>query len=364
MRGGEVNTLSRYLVREFTRMLAFCWLGLAAAYLLVDFLGKLDNFLSSGAHGSSIALYLAASFPQALVLTGPLSALLAAVLAVEILARNRELIAMRACGIAPRTILAPLLAAAVILALGLVFFEETVAPVANREAARIWDSEASGTSRASFAAGRNWHRGQSSILSFHWASDSGKVIHGLMIYRLAPHFSLSERLDAREARYLGGGRWELKEGVIQRPAAGGAPEVQRFSRLVIHLAEEPKDFAAGQRRPQDMAALELYKFAARLRREGYDPSRFLVDMLAKPAFSFGAAVLVGLGLVFSLRGHRGGMAAAIGFGLLAAFLFWTSQALLVSLGRAGVLPWWLAPWGADIIAGLAAWRLWVSAAAV
>jgi lipopolysaccharide export system permease protein len=353
-----VNTLARYLIRELARVLALCWLGLAAAYLLVEFFGRLDNFLASEVPGATIALYLAASVPQALLLTGPLSALLAAVITTEILARNNELVAMRACAIPPRAVLAPPLAAALCLSLGLVAFGEFVAPPANREAARIWDTQVAGGPQPSFAAGRTWYRGEGSICSFRLASEDGKILNGLTIYRLAPDFYLSERLDARQARYLGRRRWELTDGLRQRSRPGGGLEVERFERLRLGLRERPEDVVAGQRNPQEMSSIELWQFAGRLSREGYDPSRFLAEMQAKLAFSLGTAVMVALGLVFSLRRHRGGMAAAIGFSLLAAFLFWATQATLVSLGRTGVLPWWLAPWGADAIFSLAALRLW------
>lgn len=360
-----MSTLSRYLVRELARTLLMCWLGLACTYLLVEFFGKLDNFLSSQVSGLSIAMYLAASIPQALLFTGPLSALIAAVISTELLARNNELVALRACGIPPRAVLAPLLAAALALSLVLVAFGEFVAPEANRTATRIWETEVCAGKLPSFAAGRMWYRGQGAIFAFRWASDDGSQLHGLTLYRLAPQrFYLSERLDARLARHLGQGRWELTGGLAQRSGPAGGFEVKPFQRLAIQIPERPEDFSNGQRRPQEMSSLELYRFAQMLTREGYDASRFLVDMAAKLTLSLAAAVLATLGVVFSLRRHRGGMAAAIGFSLLAAFLFWVIQAMFVSLGRTGVLPWWLAAGGADLIfSGAAVW-LWLSAAAV
>jgi lipopolysaccharide export system permease protein len=358
-----VSTLGRYLIRELARTLALCWLGLTAAYLLVEFFGKLDNFLAAHVSGPTTALYLALSLPQALLFTGPLSALLAAVVATEILARNNELTAMQACGVSPRAILAPPLAFALLLSLALIAFGEGVAPAANRAAARIWDTQVASGKLASFAAGRMWYRGEGTIYSYRWAAGDGSTLYGLTLYRLSPHFSLSERLDARQARHLGSGEWELREGLRLRPSQGGL-EVTPFDRLRLRLPDAPQDFVAGQRRPQEMSSLELLRFAGRLKREGYDASRFLVDMEAKLAFSLGTVVLVALGMAYSVRRHRGGMAAAIGFCLLAAFLFWVAQALLLSLGRTGVLPWWLAPWGTDILFGVAALRLWLSAAAV
>lgn len=358
-----MRVLGRYLVRELARTLLLCWAALAAAYLLVEFFGKLDNFLAAHVSGLTTALYLAASIPQALLFTGPLSALLAAVLSTEILVRNNEITAMRACGVSPRAIMGPPLTAALCLSLGLMAFGEFVAPAANRTATRIWDTQVAEGRLPSFAAGRMWYRGEGTIYSFRWAGEEGSLLHGLTLYRLSPRFYLSERLDAREARHLGKGRWELTQGLRQRPGPQGGLEVAPFERLVVQLPDTPKEFVSGQRRPQEMSALELYQFAGRLRREGYDASRFLVDMAAKLAFSLGTLVLVALGMAFSLRRHRGGMAAAIGFSLLAAFLFWVTQAMFVSLGRTGLVPWWLAPWGTDLLFGLAALKLWLRAAA-
>jgi lipopolysaccharide export system permease protein len=360
-----VRTLRAYIIRELARVLALSWPALAVTYLLVEFLGRLDNFLSGKATLFTVAFYLAASAPQALLVTGPMSALLAAVVCVELLARNNELIALRACGVAPRSLLVPALGVALCLSLALAAMGEFVAPPANRAASLVWAAEVSkGGKRPSFAAGRIWYRGEGTVYAFRWAADDGRLLHGLSLWRLSPHFALSERLDARSARHLQGGLWELEGGLLLRHGPEGGLSVEPFTKRLLTLHESPADFAAGQRRPEEMSSLELYQFARRLNHEGYDASRFLVEAQAKVAFCLGAAVLVALGLSFSLRRRRAGMALAVGFSLLAAFLFWVTQALFTSLGRTGALPWWLAPWGADALFSAAAWRLWLRTTAL
>ncbi|MFH0809494.1 MAG: LptF/LptG family permease [Pseudomonadota bacterium] len=353
-----MRTLSCYLVRELARTFLSCWLGLAAVFLVIEFLGKLDDLLSAHVAPATVALYLATGIPQALCLIAPLSALLATVVTVEMLARNNELMAMQALGIPPRALLLPGLAAAVAFTLALGCLSEVVAPLANRTAATIWDARVAGKPhRKGFAAARTWCRGEGAVYSFRWCEEDGRTFHGVTIYQLARDFGLSRRVDARRAHYLGGGLWDLTDGMVQRQATAGF-EVRPFLRLRLRLPEPPPDLADGQRPPEEMSALEMYRFATSLEREGYDASRFLVDVQSKLAFVIGAAVLAVLGLVFSLRGHPGGMAAAIGFAILAAFAFWVSQTFFASLGRTGILPWWLAPWVADAVFTLATVWLW------
>jgi lipopolysaccharide export system permease protein len=359
--GPKVRTLSRYLVRELGRIFAASWVALASLLVLVDFFGRIDNFLSEEVPLGQVALYVAASVPQALLQTGPMAALIAAIIGIQVLSRRGELVAMRACGVSPGRILLPPLIGAVVLSLALTALSELVVPTASATASRIWDREVSGR-QAKLAAGKVWYRGKRTIYSFRSISEDATRLQGVTLYLLAPRIELSSRVDARTARYTGG-RWVLQDALIQEPGEDGDLTVRKLPELALRLAERPADLAAGERKRQDMSAWELWRLARRMRAEGYEATRYLVDMLARLAFPLGAAVLGGLGLSFSLsltrRAGRQGMALGIGVGLLAAFLYWAGQAFLVSLGRTGVLPWWLAPWVADAVFAAAAGLIWL-----
>ncbi len=88
-----------------------------------------------------------------------------------------------------------------------------------------------------------------------------------------------------------------------------------------------------------MGFFELRDYARKLRSEGYDATRYEVDMHGKVAFSLVTVILVFIGISFSLREERGGgVSRSIGAAIVIGFSYWLVHAFSLSLGRAGTLP--------------------------
>ncbi len=114
-----------------------------------------------------------------------------------------------------------------------------------------------------------------------------------------------------------------------------------------------------QKDVDSMGYMELKRYIAKLRSEGYDATRYVVDLQGKIAFSFVSIILSVIGISFSLRSERsGGVAQGIGAGLVIGFSYWLVYAFGMSLGRSGTLPPIAAAWLANVLLGTASvWLL-------
>jgi lipopolysaccharide export system permease protein len=82
-------------------------------------------------------------------------------------------------------------------------------------------------------------------------------------------------------------------------------------------------------------------------------------MHAKLALPFGAFVMVVLGIPFALKtGRSSGVAMGIGAGVAIGFAYFIINAAVQSYGRSGVLPPFVAAWGANVIFVLSG--IWLS----
>jgi lipopolysaccharide export system permease protein len=120
------------------------------------------------------------------------------------------------------------------------------------------------------------------------------------------------------------------------------------------MPETPSDFRTIQKDADKMGFIELLNYIKKLQSEGYDATRYLVDLHGKIAISLVSILLVIIGICFSLRSERsGGVAQSIGAGVIIGFSYWLIFAFSLSLGRSATMPPLLSAWLANILFGIA-----------
>lgn len=106
--------LWRYLIHHFLKIMILCVLAFVAILLTMR-LDEIAHFAALGTPLSYILLFTFYQIPYILPIAIPISCLIAAFILVQRLSSTHELTAMRACGLACRDILMPLLCTALFL---------------------------------------------------------------------------------------------------------------------------------------------------------------------------------------------------------------------------------------------------------
>ena len=86
-----------------------------------------------------------------------------------------------------------------------------------------------------------------------------------------------------------------------------------------------------------------------MQQDGYDNTKYIVDMNLKLAFPFIILVMIVIGVPISIRVEKGGIPLAVSFGIGLCFLYMATLGLARSLGYANVFPPFLAAWVANVI---------------
>jgi len=172
---------------------------------------------------------------------------------------------------------------------------------------------------------------------------------GVTVYQLGKNFQLQKEQAAKELIYLDKS-WFLINGVQRKFYDNGRIEFLPFQQKPISLNKTPDDFKRSKPLYQEMSYSDLAHYVSRLKEEGYNPSKYLVDLHRKAAFPFSSFIMVVLAIPFSFReGIKTHFTTGIGVSLFIGMSYWIIFQIFLSLGYSGILPPWLAAWLSNIL---------------
>jgi len=126
-----VKILHKYVLKEHVGPLFFALTALTSILLLQYIAKRFGDLVGKGLPWSIIAEFLGLSVPLTVALSMPMAVLVATLYAFSRLASENEITAMKAGGISLRSVLAPVLVAAVGVTLFMVAFNDQILPRAN-----------------------------------------------------------------------------------------------------------------------------------------------------------------------------------------------------------------------------------------
>ena len=338
---------SKYLYREFFKLLILSLFAFIAIYMMVHFFGKVDNFIEAQVPRNVIIRYLLYLLPFIVVQMLPPAVLIAVIIMFSMMKKNNEIIALKACGIKLFDFVSPMLLLGLVISLSLFLFSESVVPYASSQANGLWRVYVEKKSdERSYGRDHIWYRSKNAIYWITRFDPRKKVMYGPTFYFFDPSFRLLKRIDGRIAVWSGTA-WEVMNGITLTMEKDGGYALTRFKKIYLKIPEKPRTFSKEERQPEEMGYWQLKRFAEKVRDEGYDASRYFVDLNIKLSFPFIVFIMVLLGAPIALLQKRGGTPVAIAAGVVACFLYLVVLGVSRSLGFAGVLPPVLSAWLAN-----------------
>jgi LPS export ABC transporter permease LptF/LPS export ABC transporter permease LptG len=345
-----------YLLQQF--FYYFC--VLLAAFVLIFDAFTLFDLLGDIARNHVPALTVLSYFrylvPLMVYQLAPLATLVATLVSLAILAKNNEVIALKASGISLYRLVLPLLLAGLLVSGGLFLLDDTFLPYANQRQDALRNEIKGRPAQTYFEPARQWIFGENSkIYNYELYDSDRQLFGGLNVFELDPAtFQMRRRIFATRATWEPSeNAWILTGGWVRDFGSDG--QVVRYepfkATTIAELTEPPGYFRREVRQSFQMNWRQLGEYIASLRQAGFDTARLSVQWHKKFAFPMIAAIIVFLGAPFAFlvgtRGAVGGLAVAVGIGVI----YWSSAALLEAMGSAGQLPPLLAAWGPDAIFG-------------
>ncbi len=339
-----------YLCKEFIRFFFLCLLLFLGLSLLIDFFDRFNTFVKHGAPFSAICRYFLFKLPLFVIQASPAATLAGALLSLGSLSRNRELLALKACGVSALQIATPLLLSACILSIGGWVWNENVVPYAFHKSRYINTVEIKKKEfKGLFHSRGFWYHGAQAFYHIDHFDSRRNILSGLTVYALSDTFQVHSLVKISRASWRDG-KWHF-EGIQEN-------RVDPATSLLSHppsllLKEKPEDFSLVDMKAEELSSRELQAHIGNLQQKGLDTTEYQVDLQLKGALPFAALVMTLLGVALAVPGAQQlSVSAALGSALVVGFGYWVFLALSISLGHSGVLPPILAAWLANATASL------------
>ena len=343
-------TVEKYLSRQIFKYFSYILLMVVGIYLIVDFFERIDDFINAEMSFDVVLIYTLFKIPFIIVEIMPVGVMLAIIIAVGLMSKNNEILALKSAGISVHSLLRPVLMVGTAFAMALFFIAEAVVPITMGEANQIWMTKIDNIEYVSTIDKNMWIKGNRTITHINYYDPGKKTIYGLVHNFFDEDFRLIRRIDADNGTYLNG-QWQLTRAIEQTLDSDTRTFRSQFHQTLTEplelLPDELKQIA---RETNEMGVRDIFEYIRQVESEGYSANSLWVDLHIKIAYPFACIImcLIGFGVAINPRIKEGlPMGITTGLGLL--FLFWISYSFCVSLGYGEMLPAIISVWVADIV---------------
>lgn len=360
--GGPGRIVDRYLVGGYLRFTALVLVVLALLGFIIEFKAGFESipFNATSVPVAEILTFATLTLPGQLRYLLPLAALFGAAIALSVLARAGELVALKAAGIGPVRIALPIL---VVTGAACVLFgvaQETVIPVAERTAERAKAQIEGRPTVDPASSGRRWLVGDAGrIWSFvGWEPSSARLVSPAIVEADLDRGRVVRTLVAASAERATDATWRWQDATIRTFPDGANERFERRESTSLTLAESPEMFGGGsdslfgRREADQLSVRELRASVELLARAGSPVGPLRVRVYERLLLPFLPLLLVppGIALIasgWSRRTTLFGFIVALGI----AIAFWTTWAITTSLGREAMLSPLVAAGAVPILTG-------------
>jgi LPS export ABC transporter permease LptG len=356
------NTLDRYILREFLKILMLVLVSTAALFVIVDY-----TDLSGDIRANHIPLHVVGAYYRFLIFqilnyTLPISVLVSTLVTFGIFSKNNEVTAFKSGGMSLYRAALPIVGIAVAISVLAYLQLDYVLPYSNQRVEEL---------RSRIKAKRNaphavttphqqklWFQGKGPgryIINFLAYDRDEKELSQVQVFEFDPtKFRLTRRVYAERARWDGVG-WVFSNGWLRSFGDNGSSTFAPITRpLRLYYSERPEDFATEARAPDQMTFAQLRRYIETIRKSGYAAEELTVKLYTKTSWPFISLVMALIALPFAFRIGKRGALYGVGVGLLLGILYWMVFAVFTKFGEVGNLPAMLSAWSANILFAIAA----------
>jgi lipopolysaccharide export system permease protein len=355
------SILDRYLLRTWAKIFTLTALGFPLVVTIIELSDKLSRLIDRDVPASNILMGHVMGLPEKVFQVIPAAVLFATVFSVGAMARNSELVAIKAAGRSFHRTLRPVIAAAVLVTVLTTVIGE-IAPVATRRQAEL--------------LGDVQQRERNTRFNFVYRAEEGWVylIRSLDVRQDFARQLVLERkgvgaeyptlmLSAAAGFFSDSlGRWRLDQGHY-RVITGLQGEMDFAFDSTVHrvMFQTPEDLLAEPKAPREMRYAELGAYIQALEFSGGDVKKIKVQQALKLSIPFTCIVIALFGAPLANTSPRAAGAFGVGVSLGTTLIFLILLQLSQAVGAGGILPPTLAAWSPNIAFGLGGLILFVRA---
>ena len=310
--------IDRHLAGSFLAGATPALLVLLGLFSFIGLTEELEDVGQGSFLASDAVVIVLLSLPVRIIELAPVSALMGTLIGLGTLANHQEIIALRAAGLSPWRLAAPLAAAAVALAVTILLMQGFLVPGIERETARLHAKAAHGDAI--------WLRGERSFVRIS-GGVNGRTLSDVEIHETDEHDALARTLHAERAEVLADGRWLLQE--TRETTLGAGPPLETKAAGRYWQSPFSREQTETLVVPVEALSLgELRRLIGVLSANGLDTHRYQVLFWQQLGIPVGLVGMAMLGLPLLLGPVRATpIAQRVALGAFAGLLFYLLEQL-------------------------------------
>lgn len=344
-----MRLLDRYVIKSFLLPFIYCFLGIAAIWLIMDMGDKLPSLIDAHAPVKSILHFYRIQLPQIVVFCFPIALLLATLYSLSRLSRSNEIVSMVTAGISIVRILVPIFLMG-LMATGITLVLNYQLAPESETARKEYFDELTQNKKKSTDLYAVLFRNRADLRTwfFETLSKVNSYARGVQVLQQNEKGDAVWKVFAKAVQYDAGKKtWTMSSGEYLELAPDGKI-IRQYNfdkRVFTNFPETPYRIATMDLQAENLGvpALKEYLMMNRdlpaAQKAPFETHLFY--RWAMPWLCFLVLLLAGaLGIAFSRRGVLNGVVAT----LVLFFVMLFTRSICLSLGQGGRIPAMYAAW--------------------
>ncbi len=319
-------------------------------FLLIEFFQHTDRFTTSMHAFTMVLAYVLLLVPEYFNLILPLAFLISMLIVLILMIRGNEMIVARTSGISTFSLMKPFVGFSIVLVLLSFVMTEWIIPLSANASNYIYQVKIKGEESHVFIKNdKIWFKRENLICNIDYYDTKKDIIKGLTVLELNPDFSVKTRTDAVEGKWQNGS-WRFTGISVRTFGEDGHITKRSYPVMSNIINEQPSVFKVIERDPEEMSYRELRRYISRLKEDGHDVRRYLVDLYNKIAFPFVNLIMVfaafSVGLRYAKTKH---VSKGIFSGILVGAMYWFFHSVSLSFGYSEIFPPLFSAWFSNLL---------------
>lgn len=343
-----MSIIEKYLTREFIKTFCAIVATISGLWIIFDFFDEVDSLIESGLGLFKAVFVFFAHIPFISFI--PIATLLSILFTLGLMNKNNEILALKSSGVSVYYLLRSIFIIGLVFSIFYFILAEQIMPMVKTKENEIWAEVKKDKGIIKSKKESTWIKTDKAISRISHYDPKHRAVFNIAIYYFDKGFNLRRRIDAKKGLYKNGG-WILYETIEQRyDKRSGIPVVEIHKEMKEDLNFKPEDLKIAVKQSEEMSFNELREYIDKVESEGYDATKYWVDLYAKTAQPFFCIIMsiIGTGIALN-RKLRDSLPLTVLSGLGVIFIYYVFYNFCLSIGYGGVIPPFVSAWAPNLI---------------
>ena len=337
--------LDRYLIYSFIKKIISVLFIFVTIFLVVDLIEDVDKMLDFSLAFNQYSMIYFYSIPQYINIAFPMTILISTVMTFTLLQKNNEITALKASGISVLRLAIPFIVIGIFSSFAMFYFENGIVTQANTLKSDL---------EKKYYNKNNKKKNNTNILL--QLADNRTIIIDKFNYRnkTAKNVSIQQfnenkvvsRMDIENLIWIENS-WFAKNTIYR--SFDNENIYKNLPDSFVDIDLRPMDLIQSSIKPNEMDYWSLKSFIERLRINGKDNRKWLVDLYFKIAFPFSNIIMIIFGIALTIKRPRTNFLVGVGSSIFVIFIYYIMIKTGQTAGYSGIVSPLFSVWIANII---------------